>query len=135
MTSQQGKQPIKYLKQNNTQSNTQYMNAQFIENILLAFGGYLFHLLKMYQSSLTRKEEFITKPFLVSVAANVLAIFLMIYVGGTLPPDLFSMAPLNVLILGFFGSSMLSGFINIKKPKSIDLPEDLNQSSLNQNKP
>lgn len=96
------------------------MNAQFVENILLAFGGYLFHLLKMYYASLVRKEEFITKPFAVSVAANLLAIFLMIYVGGSLPPDMFSMAPINVVVMGFFGSSMLSGFINVKKPKSLD---------------
>lgn len=110
------------------------MNAQFVENILLAFGGYLFHLLKIYQASLKRQEEFVTKPFLVSVAANILAIFLMIYVGGTLPPDLFSMAPINVVVMGFFGGSMLSGFINVKKPKGIDLPYDTIQSPENKNK-
>jgi uncharacterized membrane-anchored protein len=91
-----------------------------IEQILLAFAGYLFHLLKMYQESLKRNEEFIKKPMIVSVAANVLAICILVYIGGTLPADLIVMSPLTCVIIGSFASSMLSGFINVKKPKAID---------------
>lgn len=90
---------------------------EFIEQLLLAFGGYLFHLLKMWQESVKRKETFDRKPFLISVAANIVAIVLLIYIGGSLPTDLIVMSPLTCVILGAFASSMLAGFINIKKPK------------------
>lgn len=96
----------------------------FATQILLALGGYAFHLLKMYGESLKRQEVWIIKPFVVSVAANLLAIFLLIYVGDQLPPDLIVMSPLTCIIIGSFGSSMLSGFINIKKPKDI-VPDDV----------
>lgn len=90
-----------------------------LEQLLLAFGGYAFHLLKMYGESLKRNEEFIKKPFIVSVLSNILAVVLLIYIGGTLPEDLLVMSPLTCIIIGSFASSMLSGFINIKKPKGI----------------
>lgn len=96
----------------------------FSTQILLALGGYAFHLLKMYGESLKRQEVWLVKPLVVSVAANLLAIFLLIYVGDKLPPDLIVMSPLTCIIIGSFGSSMLSGFINIKKPKDI-VPDDV----------
>lgn len=96
----------------------------YATQLLLAFGGYAFHLLKMYGESLKRQEVWLLKPFIVSVAANLLAIFLLIYVGDQLPPDLIVMSPLTCIIIGSFGSSMLSGFINIKKPKEI-VPDDV----------
>ena len=67
--------------------------SEFMVRILLALGGYAFHLLKMYGESLKRQEVWIVKPFVVSVAANILAIFLLIYVGERLPPDLIVMSP------------------------------------------
>lgn len=90
------------------------------EQLALAFAGYLFHLLKMYQESLKRNEEFLKKPFIVSIASNTLAIFILIYIGGTLPAELIVMSPLTCVIIGAFASSMLSGFINIKKPKVLN---------------
>jgi uncharacterized membrane-anchored protein len=93
---------------------------EYLEQILLAAGGYLFHLLKMYGESLKRNEEFLRKPFIVSAASNIVAILILIYIGGTLPADLLVMSPLTCVIIGGMGSSLLSGFIAIKKPK---LPE------------
>lgn len=89
----------------------------FIENVLLAFGGYLFHLLKMWYESTNRNEVFITKSFYISIAMNVVAIFLLIYLGNSLPPDLLVMSPLTCVIMGYSASSVLSGFINVKSPK------------------
>jgi small basic protein len=111
------------------------MTSEFVEQILLAYAGYLFHLLKMSQAALRRKEEFLTKPFIVSVFANVVAVLLLVYVGNTLPPDLIVMSPLTCIMMGVFGSSMLSGFINVKKPKSLEAADDSNLLPLNQNKP
>lgn len=97
---------------------------EFLQNILLAFGGYLFHLLKMYLESVNRNEAFINKKFYISVAMNVLAIFLLTYLGKTLPPDLLVMSPLTCVIIGFSASSVLAGFINVKSPKLPTPPED-----------
>lgn len=97
---------------------------EFLQNILLAFGGYLFHLLKMWYESTNRKEAFITKAFYISIAMNVVAIFLLIYLGKTLPPDLLVMSPLTCVIIGFSASSVLAGFINVKSPKLPPTPED-----------
>lgn len=91
---------------------------EFIEQILLAGGGYAFHLLKQYQESIKRKEDFITKMMVVSVLSNILSILLLINVGKQLPPDLIVMSPFTCIIIGYFGSSMLSGFINVKKPNN-----------------
>lgn len=93
--------------------------SEFALQLLYAFGGYVFHLLKMYQESLKRQEVFLVKPFAVSVAANIVAILILISIGDQLPPDLIVMSPLTCVIVGAFGSSMLSGFINVKKPKDI----------------
>jgi uncharacterized membrane-anchored protein len=92
----------------------------YLEMTLLAGGGYVFHLLKMYGESLKRNEEFLKKPFIVSVASNLVAIIILIYIGGTLPPDLLVMSPLTCVIIGGMASSLLSGFIAIKKPKLPD---------------
>lgn len=94
---------------------------QFIENYLLALGGFLFHFLKMWMTSLNRKENFLTKPTYLWIASNILAAAILIYIGDRLPPDLIVMSPLTCLIIGAFGSSMLSGFINVKKPKDLEI--------------
>ena len=93
----------------------------FIEQSLLAFGGYAFHLLKQYGESIKRKETFVNKMLYVSMGMNVLSIILLVYIGNRLPADLIVMSPLTCVIIGSFGASMLSGFINIKKPTSIDV--------------
>jgi small basic protein len=89
----------------------------FITQILLAFGGFLFHLGKQYQEAIKRDEVFVTKIFWASVVTNIIAIFILIYCGNTLPPELIVMSPLTCVIMGAFSGSMLSGFINTKKPK------------------
>lgn len=91
----------------------------FTLQLLLAFGGWAFHLLKQWQESIKRKEEFVLKSFLLSIAMNLIAIPILIFIGGTLPSDLLVMSPLTCVIIGSFGSSMLSGFVNVKKPKEI----------------
>lgn len=95
------------------------MTPEFFIQLLLALGGHLFHLLKMYGESVKRKEAFDVKMFAINEAANLVAIPLLIYVGGSLPPDLIVMSPLTCIIIGAFGSSMLAGFINVKKPKEV----------------
>ena len=95
------------------------MTSEYGLQLLYAFGGYIFHLLKMYGESLKRKEVFIVRPFVVSMAANVVAIILLISIGDQLPAELIVMSPLTCVIIGSFGSSMLSGFINVKKPKEM----------------
>lgn len=96
----------------------------FLEQYALALGGFVFHLLKMWYAATVRKEQFINKLFYIWAAMNVLASALLIYIGRTLPEDLIVMSPLTCIIIGTFGSSMLSGFINVKKPKAIT--DDLN---------
>jgi hypothetical protein len=96
----------------------------YIEQILLAFGGFIFHLLKQYQEAIKRNEVFITKIFWVSIASNVIAIFILIYICGSLPPELIVMSPLTCVIIGAFSGSMLSGFLNTKKPKD-SIPDDV----------
>jgi uncharacterized membrane protein YfcA len=103
----------------------------FIEQILLAFGGFIFHLLKQYQEAIKRNEVFVTKLFVVSITSNIVAIFILIYIGNSLPPDLIVMSKLTCVIIGAFSGSLLSGFINAKKPKD-SIPEDV--STLNPKK-
>lgn len=93
----------------------------FIENYALALGGFLFHFLKMWMTSLNRKEAFLTKPVYLWVAMNLLASAILIYIGPTLPPELIVMSPLTCVLMGLSGSSMLAGIINIKKPKDIEI--------------
>lgn len=100
----------------------------FIEQILLAFGGFAFHLLKMWYAASNRNETFITKRLGIWVAMNIVASILLIYVGKNLPPDLIVMSPLTCIIIGAFGSSMLSGFINVKKPKDVGI-DDLDKDA------
>lgn len=92
----------------------------FYEQLLLAFGGYIIHLLKMWMEAAKRKEAFITKIFYISIAINVISIFILIYIGDSLPPEIVVMSPLTCVIMGSFSSSMLSGVINLKKPKDIN---------------
>ena len=91
-----------------------------IINILLAFAGHAFYLSKLWGESIKRKEEFITKSFIASEISNVIAIPIMVYIAPTLPPELFIMSPIGAIIIGWLGSSMLGGFINVKKPKDIE---------------
>lgn len=92
----------------------------FYEQILLAAGGYAIHLLKMWGESIKRKEKFVKETFFISIAMNVISIFILVYIGGTLPADMLVMSPFSCVMIGTFGSSMLSGFVNIKKPKDIN---------------
>lgn len=92
----------------------------FYEQILLATGGYILHLLKMWYEAIKRKERFVQDTFYISIAMNVISIFILVYIGDSLPPDLIVMSPLTCVIIGTFGSSMLSGIVNIKKPKDIN---------------
>jgi small basic protein len=92
----------------------------FYEQLLLAAGGYAIHLLKMWGESIKRKERFVRDIFLISIAINVISIFILVYIGDTLPADMLVMSPLTCVMIGTFGSSMLSGIINIKKPKDIN---------------
>ncbi len=92
----------------------------FYQELLLAAGGYAIHLLKMWGESIKRKERFVKDIFLISIAMNVISIFILIYIGDTLPADMLVMSPLTCVMIGTFGSSMLSGIINIKKPKDIN---------------
>lgn len=93
------------------------MYPEFVEYLVLAYGGYLLHLLKMYGQTVKRKEEFITKMLTVSIVSNIIAIALLVYVAPTLPPELFVMSPITAIVIGWFGSSLLAGIINVKKPK------------------
>jgi len=90
-----------------------------IQYMLLAFGGHAIHLLKMWSESIKRNEEFANKSFIASELANVIAIPMLVYISEYLPPELFVMSPLGAIIIGTFASSMLAGFINIKKPKDV----------------
>ena len=92
----------------------------FYEEILLAAGGYAIHLLKQWGESLKRKEKFVKETFFISIAMNVISIFILIYIGDTLPADVLIMSPLTCVIIGSFNSSMLSGIVSIKKPKDIN---------------
>lgn len=91
-----------------------------IEYMLLAFGGHVIHLLKLYGESLKRNEAFVTKIFIVSEAANIISIPMLIWISKYLPPELFVMSPIGAIIIGTFASSMLAGFINVKKPKEVE---------------
>ncbi len=92
----------------------------FYEQLLLALAGYIIHLLKLWGESIKRKEKFIMDTFYISIAMNVISIFVLVYIGDSLPADLIVMSPLTCVIIGTFGSSMLSGIVNIKKPKDIN---------------
>lgn len=89
----------------------------FIEYLLLAIGGHLFHLAKTYAAAVKRNEEYVTKAFVANEVSNLIAIPLLCYIGPTLPPDLFVMSPITAIVIGFAASSLLGGFINVKKPK------------------
>lgn len=92
----------------------------FYEQLLLAAGGYAIHLLKMWGESVKRKEKFVRETLLISIAINVISIFILVYIGDSLPADILVMSPLTCVMIGTFGSSMLAGIINIKKPKDIN---------------
>ena len=84
--------------------------------MLLAFGGFAFHLLKQWGENIKRKDKFDNRLLVISIAMNLIAIPILVFIGGTLPADLLVMSPLTCVIIGAFGSSMLAGFINTKKP-------------------
>lgn len=88
--------------------------------MLLAFGGFLFHLLKKWGESIKKNEKMDRRLMLIYFGMNIIAIPVLIFIGGTLPSDLLVMSPLTCVIIGSFGSSMLSGFINAKKPGSTE---------------
>jgi small basic protein len=92
----------------------------FYEQLLLATGGYALHLLKMWGESIKRKERFVKDIFFISIAMNVISIFILVYIGDSLPTDVLVMSPLSCVMIGTFNSSMLSGIVNIKKPKDIN---------------
>lgn len=96
------------------------MELSFGFQLLLAFGGFLFHLLKQWRENIVRKQEFDKRLLLISFLMNMIAIPILIFIGGTLPSDLLVMSPLTCVIIGGFGSSMLSAFINAKKPKDVE---------------
>ena len=99
------------------------MPENFILYLVLAIGGYIFHLSKQYGEAVKRREEFVTKLFLMSVFSNVVAIPLLIYIGDYLPDDLLVMSPVTAVIIGALSSSILSGIIAVKKPKLPESPE------------
>lgn len=90
-----------------------------VQYMLLAFGGHAIHLLKMWSESIKRNEEFVNKSFIASELANLIAIPMLVWISDYFPPELFVMSPLGAIIIGTFASSMLSGFINVKKPKEL----------------
>ena len=90
-----------------------------VEQMLLAFAGFAFHMLKQWHENEKRGDKFNIKHTLIFCAMNMIAIPVLIYIGNSLPADLIVMSPLTCVIIGSFGSSMLSGFINTKKPKDI----------------
>lgn len=90
------------------------------EQMLLATGGFIFHGLKQLYESVRRKESFNPKLVAIFIVMNLIAIPILVYVGDTLPHDLIVMSPLTCVIMGAFGSSMLAGFINTKKPKEVE---------------
>lgn len=94
---------------------------QFLENYLLALGGFLFHFLKMWYTSTLRKEGFLNKPMYIWIAMNILATCLLVYIGPTLPPEIIVMSPVTSILMGISGSSVLAGVINIKRPKDIEI--------------
>lgn len=80
----------------------------------------MFHMLKQVGENIKRKEKFDKRLLAVHVAMNIIAIPILIFIGGTLPEDLLVMSPLTCVIIGAMGSSILSGFINTKKPSATD---------------
>lgn len=99
------------------------VEMNFYEQLLLATGGYAIHLLKMWGEAIKRKEKFVKETFYISIAMNVIAIFILVYIGDSMPPELLLMSPITCVVIGWFGSSMLAGFVNIKKPKDINETE------------
>ena len=95
------------------------MILSFWLQMLLAFGGFAFHLLKQWGEGIKRNQTFDKRLLAISVAMNLIAIPILVFIGGTLPSDLLVMSPLTCVIVGAFGSSMLAGFINVKKPKEV----------------
>lgn len=86
----------------------------------LAFAGHAFYLLKQQLENLKRKQKFDAQAFILSEGMNIIAIFLLVYIGIQAPSDWLTMSPVVAIMIGGFGSSMLSTFINTKKPKDLD---------------
>jgi hypothetical protein len=93
------------------------------EILALAEAGYIFHLLKQWYEAEKRKQTIWTRSFFISIPMNQIGLLILVYIGNQLPEDLLVMSPLTAVMLGFFNGSLLSGFINIKKPK-IELDDE-----------
>lgn len=91
--------------------------ANFWLYISLAAGGHIFHLCKQWLENHNRKQIFDWQKFAVSEIMNVIAIFLLTYLAINAPSDWLTMSPVVAIMIGGFGSSILSGLINTKKPK------------------
>jgi len=83
----------------------------------LAFAGHAFYLLKQQLENIKRNQKFNGQVFFLSEGMNVIAIFLLVYLGIQAPSDWVTMSPVMAIMIGGFGSSMLSGLINTRKPK------------------
>lgn len=88
--------------------------------ILLAAAGHVFYLLKQQLENVKRQQKFDGQTFLLSEGMNIIAIPTLIYLGIQVPTDWLTMSPITALMIGSFGSSLLSGLINTRKPKDDD---------------
>lgn len=86
----------------------------------LAFAGHAFHLLKQYIENVKRKQEFKANILIASEAMNIIAIFLLTYMAINAPSDWLVMTPIMAIMIGGFGSSMLSAIINTRQPKELN---------------
>lgn len=86
----------------------------------LALGGHVFYLLKQLLENVKRNQIFDKRIFIISEAMNLIAIPLLVYIGTLMPTEILTMSPVTAIMIGGFGSSLLSGIINTRKPKDID---------------
>lgn len=87
--------------------------------ILLAFGGHIFYLMKQQLENIKRKDKFNWQVFFLSEGMNIMAIFLLVYLGIQAPAEFMKMSPMSAIMIGVFGSTILSSLINTKQPKEI----------------
>lgn len=85
--------------------------------ILLAFGGHVFYLMKQQLENIKRKDKFNMQIFALSEGMNIMAIFLLVYLGIQAPAEFMKMSPMSAIMIGVFGSTILSSLINTKQPK------------------
>ncbi len=87
--------------------------------ILLAFSGHLFYLCKQYLENVKRNQTFKWNVFIASEIMNFISIFVLIYIADNAPSEWLQMSPVVAVMIGGFGSSMLSAIINTRMPKEI----------------